>query len=572
MWRLFLDNEPSETAGRRQSFDDLKNKQNSALFPQRLLRLNSELLEALLNTAKLRWFQFLGMTLYANGFMAALWTMLRNVSDVKPDGSNGGWAWDMSLDFMELLLFEVQLAAKSAWADMSAMGQYNLHEMSDVLAAIENTLLEKKDEDLVRYSQRQLRLMDTVVNGYPEAVREIQSEFGFHLDTGGYARVAETDRFELYRVLQTDNKTRMRENGKPILIIPPYVLGANILSFLPGENRSYVHAFANCGIPTYIRLVKDIDKNPAVQTMRGEDDVLDTRRFSEKLAAIHGRPVTLNGYCQGGFMAALGVLSGELDGLVDALITCVAPMDGSRSKGLVEYIGHLPPRFRDLGYAVKGLPNGNRVVDGKLMGWVFKLKSIEKESPLFSFYRDIRMFDAGAEKVPEINKVAAAITHWMTYDIANLPVEITRLSFDSYTKPVAGDGTLPVTLFGSTLNFKRFKEKGIKWLICIAENDDLVDEAAALAPLDYVDAEVTRFPKGHTSIAVTWSSPASEYALHKRYGKAPRQTGNPRGPVRFQLDLEQAHSPRPAVKRALSARKKQSKPGAGTRRPAKPGH
>ena len=59
-----------------------------------------------------------------------------------------------------------------------------------------------------------------------------------------------------------------------------------------------------------------------------------TRFFCEKLMALHGRPVTLNGFCQGGFVAVADILSGELDGLVDALITCVAPMDGTRSKSL----------------------------------------------------------------------------------------------------------------------------------------------------------------------------------------------------------------------------------------------
>lgn len=533
-----LEKASSDMAGRPQSFADLKIKQSPAFSPQLLLTLNADLLEAFLNTSRLRWFQLLGMMRYASGFMGPFWSILRNWSNDRENISNDGSTWGMSVDFIELLLFEVQLTAKGAWADMSAMSQYHLREMSDVLTAIENTLFEKKEEDLVRYSERQLRLMDTVVNVYPEAVRKVESEYGFHLDTEGYAKVAETDRFELYQVLPTDKKVKPRERGKPVMIIPPYVLGANILAFLPGENRSYVHAFANRGIPTYIRLVRDIDKNPAVQLMRGEDDVLDTRRFCEKLLERHGRPVTLNGYCQGGFMAALGILSGELDGLVNALITCVAPMDGSRSKGLVEYIEHLPHRFRDLGYATKVLPNGNRVVDGKLMSWVYKLKSIEKESPLFTFYRDIRMFDA-APRVPGINKVAAAITHWLTYDITNLPVEITRLSFDSYTKPVAGDGTLPVMLFGRSLNFRRLKEKEIKWLICIAEKDELVDEASALAPLDYVDAEVTRFPKGHTSIAVSWSSPAAECALHMKYDKAPCGTDNSRGPVRFQLDLEE---------------------------------
>jgi len=106
------------------------------------------------------------------------------------------------------------------------------------------------------------------------------------------------------------------------------------------------------------------------------------------------------------------------------------------------------------------------------------------------------------------------------------------MSFDSYTIPVDKDGTLPVKLFDRKLNFKRLKEKGIRFLICYAEQDDLVDEESALAPLDYVDAEVSVFPKGHGAIATSWSLPSSECALNTRFGDECR------GPVRYQLDLE----------------------------------
>ncbi len=544
-WRLGLENDAFD-AGGSGSLHDLKIKPSSGCSPQQLLTLSSELLEAIFITSRLRWFQLAGMMRYASGFMAPFWTALQYFSNVEKNASKGNHPPGSALDFIELLLFEMQLAARGAMADISAISKYHIREMLDALTAIENTLFKKNDEDLLRFSQRQLRLMDMTVNIYPDAIREIESEFGFHFDNGRYVRVAETDRFELYQVLPVDKTIKVRENGKPTLIIPPYVLGANILAFLPGENRSYVHAFANLGIPTYIRIVKNIDKNPAVQTMRGEDDVMDTRYFAEQLVARHGRPVTLNGYCQGGFMAALGIMSGELDYLVDALITCVAPMDGSRSKGLVEYIEHLPPHFRDLGYGLKTLPNGNKVVDGKVMSWVYKLKSIEKESPINSFYRDVMMFNTGARKPPMINKVVAALSHWLTYDITDIPVEITRLSFDSYAKPVAGDGTLPIRLFGRSLNFKRIKEKGIKWLICIAEKDELVEESASLAPLDYVDAEVTSFPKGHTAIAVLWASAVSECPIQMKLDKAPCAKDNSRGPVRFQLDLEEADLAKPA--------------------------
>jgi predicted fused transcriptional regulator/phosphomethylpyrimidine kinase len=265
--------------------------------------------------------------------------------------------------------------------------------------------------------------------------------------------------------------------------------------------------------------------------MTGEDDARDTRYFCEKVKAAHGRPVTLNGFCQGGFMAVLDILSGELDGLVDALITCVAPMDGTRSVALVEYMQHLPSRFRDLGYAVKDLPNGNRVVDGKVMSWVYKLKSMEKEFSMVTLHRDLMNLEGPDGKEIMINATAAAMNHWLIYDRNDLPEAITRISFDSYTIPVTPDGTIPVKLFGKTLNFKGIEEKGIPWLICYADKDDLVDKAAAIAPLDYVKAEVTVFPKGHGAIATSWSQPDTECALHKRFGSY-------RGPVRFQLDLE----------------------------------
>jgi hypothetical protein len=237
-------------------------------------------------------------------------------------------------------------------------------------------------------------------------------------------------------------------------------------------------------------------------------------------------------------MGLLGVLSGELDGLVDALITNATPVDGSRSRSLVDYIEQLPPRFRDIGYALKELPNGNSVVDGKVMSWVFKLRSIGSESPLTAFYNDLLMYGKGSG-MPKMGKTAAAVQHWLTFDRRDLPLEITKLSHLSYTRPITDEGEMPVKLFGRSLNLKRINEKGIKWLICIAEQDDLTDEGTTLAALDYVDAEIAVFPKGHAAMATSWSDPRTEYALHKKFeSKSFRFKGKYRGPVRFQLDLD----------------------------------
>jgi hypothetical protein len=48
-----------------------------------------------------------------------------------------------------------------------------------------------------------------------------------------------------------------------------------------------------------------------------------------------------------------------------------------------------------------------------------------------------------------------------------------------------------------------------------------------------VDVEITPFPKGHGAIATSWSQPTSDCPLDSTFGD------NFRGPVRFQLDLEE---------------------------------
>ena len=468
---------------------------------------------------------------YHQEFMQPFWIALDAFLSTEKEKLLSHPPADSMRDYFELLQFNLQVAEKGFRSGLEAMLGYHGNRASEGIQAWLNTILKRDGDTIVEFAEKEALLLENLLYAYPKAIRDIKPEYGFHFDDGGYVKAGETDRFVIYQVLPT-SADGVREDGKPVLIVPPYVLGANILGFLPGENKSYVHAFANQGIPTYIRILKDIDTTPAVQTISGEQDATDIRSFCEILKERHGRPVTLNGFCQGGFVSLTGLLSGELDGLVDAFMTCVAPMDGTRSKALVEYMQHLPPRFRDLGYAVKPLPNGNRVVDGKVMSWVYKLKSMENEAPLFALYRDLKMFDKGNCCPIKVSKTAAAINHWLIYDRNDLPEAITKMSFDSYTIPVDDQGNLPFKLFDRKLNFKRLQEKSIPFLICYAEQDDLVDKDAALAPQQYIPVEVTRFPKGHGAIATSWSQPDSACALHTRFGN------NYRGPVRFHLDLE----------------------------------
>jgi hypothetical protein len=488
-----------------------------------------------------------GLYRYTTDFMVPYLISVGYFQNVEKDRLVQASPLDSFFSYLKLLDFNLDVFSRGVFGALQSINGFNKTALNDLITPLYSAVQQMDGEALTAYVARQARLMDQVTNAYPQAIQAIEPEFGFHFERGDHELVAETDRFFLYQVSPLKKKTRIRKNGKPLLILPPYVLGANILGFLPREERSYAHCFANRGIPTYIRILKDIDTTEALQVMTGEDDARDTRRFCETIKKRHGRPVTLNGYCQGGFSALCDLLSGELDGLVDALITCVAPMDGTRSRGLKQFLDSLPARFNDLLYGTKTLPNGNQVADGKLMGWVYKLKSIEQESPIASFYRDLTMFAAQKKTSVHISKTAAALNYWLNNERYDLPLAITGMSFASYTVPITADGTLPVKLFGKKLNLKRLAARGIPWLICYGIHDDLVEKETALAPLDHVEAEVTPFPKGHVAIATSWSDPHSACALHTRFGE-----DQVRGPVLFQLDLE---------KRAASRRPRRKSPG-----------
>lgn len=437
------------------------------------------------------------------------------------------------LDYLTLFKLNNKMAHEAIHSSVETMLDYHLPQINESFLAL-LAFLEGQNGDIFDYLKNRVETVKAVAHDFPKAIQEVEDEFGFHFERDGHIKIAETDRFILYQVLPNEEGVTVRKRGKPVLIVHPYVLGADILAFLPTEKKSYVHCFANQGIPTYIRILKDIRTNEPVQKITLEDDIRDTKRFCEILKSNHGRLVTLNGYCQGGLITLCALLSGEVDDLVDAHITCVAPIDGTRSERLGKFLKDLPERFNSLEYGAKRLPNGNLVADGDLMSWIYKLKSIEEEFPMVAFYRNMAMFDRLRKKDAILSKTILALNYWIYYQRHDLPMEITKLSFASYNTPVTGDGTLPFKAFDRPLNIKRIAEKEIDMLICYGESDALVEKPSALAPLDYIEAEVTPFPKGHVAIATSWSLPTSEYALHTRFG----DQGKYRGPVRFQLDLE----------------------------------
>ena len=492
-----------------------------------LQTLNSALVSQVLSTAYFNQ----GMRAYNNEFLNPLLMAVETFAGVENKRFLTRSPEENFKAYCTLFQMNFDLFTRYTQGSLKALEIFNTMELERFYRSLEKSISDKSGEPLQEYYERNQELLKSVVEGYPDAIQAIEPEYGFHFERDSDSLIVETDRFYLRRVKPSVNSISTDENLKPMIIVPPFVLGANILAFLPGEKKSYAHSFANKGIPTYIVIIKDIHETPKVQTMTLEDYAKDTRIFCETVKKRHGLPVTLNGYCQGGFSSLCNILSGELDGLVDSLITCVAPMDGTKSEGLGNLLQSLPQPFNDLAYGTKVLPNGNRIANGDLMGWVYKLKSIENSGPVVAFLRDIMMLGTSKGKV-KVNKTVAALNYWLNNERSDLPISMTEMSFSSYSTPITKDGTLPISMFGKKLNIHAIKDKKISWLLCYGMSDDLVEKEVALAPLDHIDVEVTPFPKGHVAIATSWSHPDSECSLDSLIGEEKK-----RGPVRFHLDL-----------------------------------
>jgi poly(3-hydroxyalkanoate) synthetase len=375
--------------------------------------------------------------------------------------------------------------------------------------------------------RREADVMEAVAN-FHEQVEKIKDEFGFQFGSTDYELAHETECFKLYQVMPIKPGVKVRDDLKPMILVPPYMLGVHILSFLPYENKSYAHSFANEGIPTYVRVVKDIMEHEAVQTMTPDDDCTQTRELCAKLVEKHGQKVTLNGTCQGGYICLMNILSGTLTDVCDTLITNVAPIDGTHSNA----ISGMPALHHD--FMTATLSNGNKVANGYLLSLGMRFVAIDRESPL------VKVLDqASLHKATELNpgKTVAALFRWLLKERTHLPLAIANMSSHTFREPIAEDGTLPVSLYGKPLNVKDLAKLNVKWYQNYALKDDLVTPPCATAANKFLEGteviESVPFPGGHVAIL---TSP-----YNKRSPVNSTFTGKDgtqyRGPVKFQLDL-----------------------------------
>jgi len=432
------------------------------------------------------------------------------------------------LETFEILEHNVGMARKGLAGMQDKMTDYAFDQMEESTRAFLNTVLNAEGEKLGGYMRREAEVMEAVSN-FNEQIEAIADEFGFHFNTSNYKLVHETDAFELYQVLPLKKGVEVRTDLKPVILVPPYMLGVHILSFLPYENKSYSHSFANEGIPTYVRVVKDIMSNENVQKMTPEQDCEQTRELCAKVMELNGgKKVTLNGTCQGGYICLMNVLSGKLQDVCDALITNVTPVDGTYS----DAISGMPTMHHD--FITTTLPSGNKVANGYLLSLGMRFVAIDRESPL------VKVLDqASLHRATDLNpgKTPAALFRWLLKERVHLPLAIANMSSHTFQDPIADDGTLPVKLFDKPLNIKGLIDLKVPWYQNYAIKDDLVTPPCATAGNKFLEGwdglESVAFFGGHVAI------------LTSPYGKKSPVNGafkdangkDVRGPVKFQMDI-----------------------------------
>jgi hypothetical protein len=427
----------------------------------------------------------------------------------------------------EVLAHKQAMVSKGMLAAQEKMSSYIWDQVEELVRAVMNTATGRSGETLSGYMRREAEVMESVAN-FGEQIEKIKDEFGFQFQTSDYKLVHETDTFLMYQVLPIKKGVKVREDLKPVLLVPPYMLGVNILAFLPFEDKSYAHSFANEGIPTYVRVVKDIMSNDKVQKTTPESDCLETKELCERIVAKHGRKVTLNGTCQGGYISLMNVLSGKLTDVCDTLITNVCPVDGTYS----EAISGMPTMSHD--FITTELPNGNKVANGYMLSLGMRFVAIDRETPL------VKVLDqASMHRATDLNpgKTPAALFRWLTKERVHLPLEIAKMSSHTFHEPIGDDGTLPVELFNEPLNVKDLVKLKIKWYQNYAIKDDLVTPDCATAANKFLDGtgvlESVAFPGGHVAILTSPYSKKSPVSGEFTDAKGQKV----RGPVKFQMDM-----------------------------------
>jgi hypothetical protein len=186
------------------------------------LETQAKLVSASIDQVRMMQTYWTGLSRYFLDFMAPAFSALEAFTKVELEKLEEHSPEETIRDHMGLWLFNLRLAEKGLTHGMKAIQDFHAHQLEQAFHAWHNTLNQQKGEDIAAFMARQARLMDLVVHEYPQAIRDIEPDYGFHFDDGNYIKTAETDRFYLYQVLPWDKSGK---KGNPSSLFPPMCWG-----------------------------------------------------------------------------------------------------------------------------------------------------------------------------------------------------------------------------------------------------------------------------------------------------------------------------------------------------------
>lgn len=387
-------------------------------------------------------------------------------------------------------------------------------------------------EGVATFWEKQVTVLDIVVNRNPKALKAIGAQMGCKWDDESqFTKITETSRAILYQVLPRKSGVSVRNDGKPIIVFSPLILKHVILDLLsdPKHEISYVAALANSGTPTFFVRVRDIESTPEAQIMTEEELLLDLRFFAKTVFERCGRRATFNGVCQGALPLLHAVCSPALglDKYVDCWLGLVPAYSLHASLRVRSDLEKIPEKKRnDLQSITELLGSGNRVVPGEIAGFATRLKT----DPWTALVRAMR----GAEK-GESSLMGLAIQEYLQ-SVIPMSVSMMEMSHTCAIKPIASDGVFPTQLFGEPVSLGHAIKQGIKLYVVAGEKDEVVDQEASLRMFElpcikkYKGASYHVVPgAGHIALMTTCARESSKNFI-----------GNEGGPLWFHLKEEAA--------------------------------
>jgi hypothetical protein len=136
-----------------------------------------------------------GLSRYAVDFMIPYLISTNYFKNAENEKLPNASPLESFLSYLQLLDFNLDIFNRGFFAGLKSINGYARFELGSLTAAIYNTLLNMEGEDLAAFVARQAFLMDLVANAYPQAIQDIEPEYGFHFERGEHKLVAETDRF-----------------------------------------------------------------------------------------------------------------------------------------------------------------------------------------------------------------------------------------------------------------------------------------------------------------------------------------------------------------------------------------